>query len=160
MDRREFVKAAAAILPLAASMPAAAQDPAGWPVYAGNQEATRYSPLSQITAANAGRLKVAWVHHSAGENSRYRGSVECTPVVVDGVMYIVGADLVIQALDAATGKLLWTNSPLAANSGRRASGVCRGVTYWKDGPAARLFVPIQNKVWCLDAKTGKPAQGF
>src|SRR6185436_393970 len=141
MDRREFVKAAAAILPLAASMPAATQDSSGWPVYAGSQEATRYSPLNQITAANAAKLKVAWVHHSAGENSRYRGSVECTPLVVDGVMYIVGADLVIQALDAASGKLLWTNAPLASNTTRRASGVCRGVSYWKDGNAARIFVP-------------------
>jgi quinoprotein glucose dehydrogenase len=132
----------------------------GWPFYAGNQEATRYSSLSQITPGNVSRLKAAWVHHSAADNSRYRGSVECTPLIVDGVMYIVGADLVIQALDAATGKLRWTNSPLAANSGRRASGVCRGATYWKDGSAERLFVPIQNKVWCLDARTGKAVKGF
>ena len=74
--------------------------------YQGDQQATRYSPLTQITAGKVQRLKPAWVHHSAAENSRYRGSVECTPLVVGGVMYIVGADLVIQALDAGTGKLL------------------------------------------------------
>src|SRR5258706_11826336 len=160
LDRRTFVKAAAGLLPLGAAVPGGVQDSSGWQFYAGSQEATRYSSLSQITPGNVGRLKVAWVHHSAAESSRYRGSVECTPLIVDGVMYIVGADLVIQALDAATGKLRWNNSPLAASSGRRASGVCRGATYWKDGNAERLFVPVQNKVWCLDAKTGKAVQPF
>src|SRR5689334_20411943 len=158
-DRRTFIKAAG-LLPLGTVARGAALDSTGWPFYAGSPESTRYSSLNQITAANAARLKVAWVHHSAAENSRYRGSVECTPLVVDGVMYIVGADLVIQALDAATGKHRWTHSPLEPASGRRASGVCRGATYWKDGNRERLFVPVQNKIWCLDAKTGKPVPSF
>src|SRR5262249_53275943 len=108
---------------------------------------------------NVGRLKPAWVHHSAAEGSRYRGSVECTPVVAGNVMYIVGADLVMQALDASTGKLIWSASPLAG-AGTRASGVSRGVTYWKNGRDERIFVPIQNKIWCVDAKTGKVVQPF
>ena len=80
------------------------------------------------------------------------------PLVIDGVMYIVGADLIAQALDAATGKLLWTFAPLgaAAESGRRASGVSRGVTCWND----RVFVPAQNRIWCLNAKTGLPIESF
>jgi quinoprotein glucose dehydrogenase len=50
-----------------------------------------------------GELKAAWVHHSAAADSRYRGSVECTPLVVDGIMYIAGADLVVQAVNASNG---------------------------------------------------------
>ncbi len=158
MDRRTFAATlAAASSPFAR---AASDQAQGWNYYGGDQEATHYSPLNQITASNVGKLEAAWVHHSAGPNSRYRGSVECTPLVVDGVMYIVGADLVIQSLDAATGKLLWTNSPLGASGGRRASGVARGSTYWTDGRRKRLFVPIQNRIWCLDATTGKAVGSF
>ena len=157
MNRRQFSQAAAASL--LAHRSNAAGPSVGWTHYQGDQQASRYSPLTQITAANVGKLKPAWVHHSAAEGSRYRGSIECTPVVVDGAMYLVGADLAIQALEAATGKALWTTSPLA-NSGTRASGVSRGVTHWKNSREERIFVPIQNRIWCLDAKTGKVVNSF
>ncbi|MBM3736148.1 MAG: pyrroloquinoline quinone-dependent dehydrogenase, partial [Acidobacteria bacterium] len=153
IDRRQFLAAAAAS---AAPGPATAD----WRHYGGDAGASRYSPLDQITRANVARLKPAWVHRSAQEGSRYRGSVECTPLVVNGVMYIVGASLVIQALDAATGKLLWSHAPLSGASGRRASGVSRGVTYWRDGNDERIYVPIQNRVWCLNAKTGTVLESF
>jgi quinoprotein glucose dehydrogenase len=157
INRRTFAGTlAAAVSPLRA-----APKQQGWSYYGGDQGATHYSPLDQITPANAARLEPAWVHHSAAPGSRYRGSVECTPLVIDGVMYIVGADLVIQALDAATGKLIWSHAPPgAATSGRRASGVSRGSTYWTDGRRKRLFVPVQSRIWCLDAASGEVVDGF
>jgi quinoprotein glucose dehydrogenase len=42
----------------------------------------------------------------------------------------------------------------------RGVGVCRGVTHWKSGAEEQLFVPIQNKIWCVDAKTGKMVSSF
>ena len=67
-------------------------------------------------------------------------------------MYIVGSDLIVQVLNAATGKLLRTFAPLSANTNRRGFGVTRGVTYGKVGANERIYAPIQNKIWCLDAK--------
>src|SRR5689334_8363246 len=128
--RRDFVTGLAASLALPA---AAAPLSTGWNYYGGDQQATHYSPLTQITRDNVSQLKVAWVHHGAAADSRYRGSVECTPLVIDGIMYIIGADLVIQALDAASGKLLWTHTPAAAPGSRAGRGVSRGLTYWKTG---------------------------
>jgi quinoprotein glucose dehydrogenase len=158
LPRRNFLQlaAAGAFAPFGRAA-GASQD---WRHYGGDLSATRYSPLSQITPANAGELKPVWVRHSAAENSRYRGSVECTPLVVDGVMYIAGSDLVVEALDAATGKLLWTFAPLSGGTNRRGFGVSRGVIYAKDGASERIYAPVQNRIWCLDAKTGKPVPGF
>ena len=59
-------------------------------------------------------------------------TIECTPIVVDGVMYITTPMLQVQALDAATGKLLWTFDPYAGSRLRGAPGVNRGVTFWED----------------------------
>ena len=61
---------------------------------------------------------------------------------------------------AATGKLLWTFAPLSGNTNRRGFGVTRGVTYGKVGSSERIYAPIQNRIWCLDAKTGKPVPTF
>ncbi|MBL8216701.1 MAG: pyrroloquinoline quinone-dependent dehydrogenase [Bryobacterales bacterium] len=151
MQRRHFLQSSA----LAAFAP---EKPAAeWRYYGGDQHATRYSPLAQINRSNIRKLDVAWVHHSAASNSRYRGSVECTPLVVDGVMYIVGAALRVQALDAATGRLLWTwEPPGVSGGGRRASGVSRGMVYHQ----GLLYAPIQSRIWCLDAKTGKVVDSF
>ncbi len=156
LDRRTLLGAA-----FSSALPAAPPSPPHeWRYYGGDQGATHYSPLNQITQANIGRLEVAWVHHSARDGSRYRGSVECTPLIIDGVMYIVGADLLVQALDAATGHVIWTFTPPGAESGSRASGVSRGATYWKDGKDERLLVPIQSRIWCLHPKTGKAIETF
>ncbi|HXB69591.1 MAG TPA: pyrroloquinoline quinone-dependent dehydrogenase [Candidatus Acidoferrales bacterium] len=156
--RRQFMGTAAGMLPLA--IRAAAPAPVGWTVYGGDQAATHYSPLNQINRENVGRLRPAWVHNAPPEAARYRGSVECTPLVVDGVMYIVGAALIVQALDAATGKLLWTHAPLNNGPQRRGAGTSRGVTYWKDGDRERIFAPVQNHILCLNAKSGKIVETF
>ncbi len=157
-SRRRFMETVGAGL-LASRAPAAVPGSAAWSVYGGDQGATHYSPLNQITRDNVSQLKVAWVRHAPPEGGRYRGSVECTPLVIDGVMYIVGAGLVIEALDAATGKPIWKNAPLSG-SGRRAQGVSRGLTYWKDGSRERIFAGVQNHVLCLNAKTGKIIETF
>jgi len=161
IGRRNFIRSAAAggFAPLLQRSLAAGRSQ-DWQHYGGNPEASRYSPLSQITAANVSNLTVAWAHHSAPENSRYRGSVECTPVVADGLMYVVGAELGVQALNAATGKLLWSFAPISGGTTRRGFGMSRGITYWKSSSAERIFAPVQNKIWCLDAKTGKPVPSF
>ncbi|MEO7651208.1 MAG: PQQ-binding-like beta-propeller repeat protein, partial [Bryobacteraceae bacterium] len=160
--RRDFVRAAtASVCGLTDLRAAASPAPQEWRYYGGDQQATHYSALSQITRENASKLEVAWVHHSAAPGSRYRGSLECTPLVVDGIMYLVGASLVVQALDAATGKLLWSYAPAGADGGgRRATGVSRGLTYWTDGKTARIFAPLQSRIWCVNAKTGQVIETF
>jgi quinoprotein glucose dehydrogenase len=146
------------MLPL--TMRAAAPATIGWTVYGGDQAATHYSPLNHINRENVSRLFPAWVHNAPPEAARYRGAVECTPLVVDGVMYIVGAALIVQALEADTGKLLWTHAPLGNGPQRRGAGTSRGLTYWKDGDRERIFAPVQNRILCLNARSGKMVETF
>jgi quinohemoprotein ethanol dehydrogenase len=67
----------------------------------------RYSTLSQITSANAAGLKQVWhIHLGSGSAAKY--SAEATPLVYNGVMYMVTGNDDASALDATTGQTLWT----------------------------------------------------
>src|SRR5258708_29399151 len=73
-----------------------------WLTYSGNFAAHRYSPLAEITPANAGSLRTKWVYQSRG-----RGQLETSPVVADGVMYVTEPPTTVVALDLRMGRPLW-----------------------------------------------------
>jgi alcohol dehydrogenase (cytochrome c) len=60
-----------------------------------------YSPLDQITADNVSSLQLAWVIAMEDGNS------QPTPLVHDGTMFLASPKNVVQALDAATGEVIW-----------------------------------------------------
>ena len=122
MNRRAFLQSPAMFL--AANGKA---DPAReWRSYAGDAAASRSSPCDAIKPSNVKNLKVAWVHKTQDANERPATVIECTPIVVDGVMYITTARARVQALNAATGELLWTFTPgSGATTSRRAAGYRR-----------------------------------
>ena len=63
-------------------------------------------------------------------------TIQCTPIVVDGVMNLTTPGLKLVALRAASGQKLWEFDPFP---GERARGTNRGVTYWSDGRERRIF---------------------
>jgi quinoprotein glucose dehydrogenase len=122
-----------------------------WPVYGGAPENIRYSGLKQINRANVKRLEVAWTFDT-GDGP---GVLECNPIIVGRVLYGTTPKHRIFALDAATGKSLWT-----FDSGIAGRGPNRGVAYWTDGAHPRIFAGVQQYLYALDAKTGAPIPGF
>jgi quinoprotein glucose dehydrogenase len=124
-----------------------------WPVYGGNSDNTHYSTLSEITPANVARLKVAWTYETHDE---FKGSeMQANPIVLGGVLYATTPKLRVIALDAATGRELWS---FDANAGRPATSRFRhrGVTVTGD----RVLFTYRNKIWALDKTTGKPIPTF
>src|SRR6266581_7236030 len=99
-------------LVLALSLSACAQD---WPVYGGDAGGMRYSPLKQINRSNVGTLKPAWTYHtgdvSDGTDSPVKSAFEATPLVIDGVLYVVTVFGRLIALEPETGKALWAFDP-------------------------------------------------
>lgn len=167
-DRRSFLKRSAASL-AAASMATGASAASArkfgstekeWPVYGGDQGATRYSPLDQVNRENVGRLKQAWVHHTEDASRRPRTRIQCTPIVVDGVMYISTARIQVRALDAATGQQQWNYDPFSDIELRGNPGVNRGVCYWENGEDKRIFLVVKDQLLSINAKTGEPDRTF
>jgi len=122
-----------------------------WPI-AGGPDNIRYSPLRQISPGNVSGLQVAWRYESHDE---FRDSeLQCNPVVVDGVLYATTPRLRVVALDAATGRELWSFNPTPDAPARRVRN--RGVTVYRD----RVFFAQDHILWALDRKTGKPIAPF
>ena len=128
--------------------------PAGkeWPATGGDWSNSRYSTLTQINRDNVKNLKGAWVTHlGSGLGRKY--SLEGTPVVRDGVLYIASGNDDVFALDGATGSLIWEHrSGLEQN----ISTVCCG---WANRGVAvadgKVFLgQLDGTFVALDAKTG------
>jgi lanthanide-dependent methanol dehydrogenase len=126
-------------------------DDAQWIMPAKNYASTRYSGLDQINTSNAAQLRVAWTF-SLGIA---RGQ-EAAPLVVNGVIYVVGPfPNPVFALDAVTGDLKWKYTP---NTDPAAQGVAccdvvnRGMAY-ENGKL--FFNTLDNHTVALDANTGE-----
>lgn len=169
-NRRTFLQSAGGALAVASrgwSLPGPrpwlGDDPdREWRHYGGTAGASRYSPVDRVNRSNVSRLKPVWIHRTGDAMQRPQTTIECTPIVVDGVMYITTARVKVQALNAATGEPLWTFDPLDERQSRRSAGVNRGVCYWQneDGSRKRIFSTVQNRLYSLDAVTGRPDNAF
>lgn len=134
--------------PTAASAPTGAFDFEGWDQYLGGTDSSQYSSLAEIDRSNVARLTVAWTYPT-GENYLFN------PIVVDGVMYVLAKRRSIVALDAATGRELWTH----ANEGPVGT---RGLSYWQsdDGTDKRLLYVNAGHLTAIDATTGQTIASF
>src|SRR5207253_2290811 len=95
--------------------------PGDWLNWRRTDNAWGYSPLNQINRQNVNQLQLAWSW--AMDDT---GANEATPLVYDGIMYLPNPRGVIQALDAATGDLIWQYRPAAAKAAE-GSDASRGI---------------------------------
>lgn len=133
-----------------------------WPRVGGDPGASRYSTLSQITRKNVKQLQVAWTYHTGDAGAST--TIECTPIVIHGVMFVTTAQSKVVALDAATGREIWKYDPydgVKIIQPRASGGVNRGLAYWRGGQDERILLGAgDGRLISLDAKTGKPDPAF
>lgn len=128
----------------------AAHEPDQWFTPGRDIAGSYYSPLADIDDQNINRLGFAWDY----DVGTHRG-LEATPVVVDGVMYTSGNWGRVYALNAASGRELWTYAPqVDGRTGRYAccDAVNRGLAVWK----GRVYVAsLDGYLHAIDARTGQ-----
>jgi quinoprotein glucose dehydrogenase len=138
--------------------------PGSWPMVNLDSGATRYSSLNQITPANVGHLRVAWIYHmkpapAAGgaPDNAWRPS-EDQPLVVGNTMFVVTPYGRIVALDPASGREKWV---FVIPGSDQAS--LRGAAYWpgdtSTGPAL-FFGTNRGILYSISAATGKINAAF
>ena len=149
--------------------PAAAQYGAAdgeWRFYAGDGGHTQYTALDQIDAGNVNELEVAWRWQAENSAERPFFNFESTPIMIGGVLYTSTGASEVAAVDAATGETIWLYTPQPKpgaedDPARRPQGSGRGVAYWTDGERETIFHNVSDgRLLALDAKTGRPVEGF
>ncbi|HEV3062540.1 MAG TPA: PQQ-binding-like beta-propeller repeat protein [Vicinamibacterales bacterium] len=130
------------------SASASAQKPAvgDWPLHNLDPESSRFSPLDQINATNAGKLAVKWQL----DLPRTSSVGTATPIVVGGIMY-VNSGQTLFAIDASTGTTMWTKT-----AAQEFPGGGRGPAYG-DG---RVYAAGRSMIAAFEAETGRPVAAF
>ena len=125
-------------------------EPNNWLSHGRNYEEQRYSILEDINKENINKLELAW---SFDMNSTR--ALEATPIVDNGVMFLTSEWSIVYAINAETGKKIWSYDPLVPRSwGRKAccDVVNRGVAVWKGNV---FFASLDGRLIKLNAKTGE-----
>src|ERR1700741_4673384 len=152
---------------VAGAMPVKAADPEidgllkapvgkDWVTNGGNLTNQRYSTLKQIDTSNVKQLKGAWMTRLKGSGYGGKYSFEGTPLVKDGVMYIVTGNDDVFAMNAKTGETLWERW---SGIDQKITTVCCG---WVNrglamGEGMLFLGQLDARVVALDIKTGKEA---
>jgi alcohol dehydrogenase (cytochrome c) len=123
-------------------------NPSRWLTYSGDYTGRRFSPLTQVTPANAAQLAPQWTFQTGVVNK-----FEATPIVVDGVLYVTGPLNHAWAIDARTGKQIWHYQRQLPQGLKVCCGmVNRGFAVYGD----RLFMgTLDAHFVALEMKTGK-----
>jgi quinohemoprotein ethanol dehydrogenase len=130
---------------------AAARDGADWTGYGRTSDEDHFSPLAEINEKNVSRLGLAWFIDLPTMISAHTA-----PLAVDGVLYFAVGLSVVHAVEARSGRALWTYDPdVAAVAGeklRPAWGI-RGIAYWH----GNVYTGTQDgRLIAINAKTGTP----
>ncbi len=157
---------------LIVTLPASGQlnrEDTDWAFHGGDLKNSKYAPLDQIDERNFDDLEIAWrwgsISNRVTENNLAIkvNQFKPTPLVVDGIMYVVTMVGQVVAIDPVTGETLWDFDPESYKAGRPANMGFqhRGVSFYDDGEDGRIIHGAHDrKLWALDAKTGVPEETF
>lgn len=143
-------EAPASIKPVSADdLLAAADHPQDWLMYTGSYTAQRHSSLAQVTRSNVAQLRVEW----ARQLTDSAVSAESSPIVRGSMMFITESPDHVHALDALTGRKLWTFTHDLPQGLQLCCGPNnRGVAVL----GSRIFVgTLDAHLIALDANTGR-----
>ena len=120
-------------------------DAADWLNWRRTPDGHGHSPLTKITRDNVSRLSMSW------SMAMHEGSNQPTPLVRDGVMFLTHAHNKIQAIEAATGELIWEYQYTFPPASKMLGGPTRNIALWQD----RLFLTTYDAaIVAIDATTG------
>ena len=142
-----------------------------WKYYGRDADATRYSPLKQITAENVGKLERAWVYRTGDlppKGKINKWAAEHTPIKVGNGLYVCSATNNISRIDPSTGKEIWKHLSGVQYKSVPYTAACRGLTYYESkvipaGQACHTRVVVGTldmRLLAVDTETGKSCEGF
>jgi alcohol dehydrogenase (cytochrome c) len=137
------------------------QEPDNWLTYSGSLSGQRYSNLAQITPENVKNVELQWIYQTNTSEK-----FEATPLVINGIMYVVRPPNDVVALDAATGRIFWVYSYPRSGEGHATYPVNRGLAVLgnelfmatKDAHLIAINAKTGELIW--DVVVAKPEDGY
>lgn len=159
--------------PLTEQTPSAtpAQPDSDWTWYGRDSQATRFSPLNQITPQNVSRLTRVWTYRTGdlpGQGQTNKWAAENTPLKVGNAVYVCSARNNIIKLDASTGRQIWKHDSGVKYASIPYTAACKGLTWYTshvvpEGQVChnRLIVgTLDERLIAVDAQTGESCPQF
>lgn len=151
-----------------------AQKDQDWPIHSGDTNATRYSPLGQITPENVDQLKVAWTYRTGEMTRRTKDAFDRTkdsniPIKIGNNLLVCTPFNRIINIDPIAGKEKWAFEPhVSLDMDAHDRLACRGVSYWRDDAAPEgeacaervVMNTTDRRLISIDLRDGKPCQAF
>ncbi|AQS88946.1 D-sorbitol dehydrogenase subunit SldA [Neoasaia chiangmaiensis NBRC 101099] len=148
-------------------------DPAhdDWPAYGRDDNASRYSPLDQLTPSNVGQLQRAFVYHTGSKpapGQQNKWAAETTPIKVGDSLYMCSAMNDMMRIDATNGHEIWRYKAGVKFHSIPYTAACKAVTYYTSSTVPE-GQPCHNRIMegtlderliQVDAETGKACEGF
>lgn len=121
-----------------------------WKDYGGGPDHSKFVDMNQITKSNVSELQIEFVVPTYD-----RTGYNFNPIIVDDVMYVLGRNNSLIAVDATTGKEIWVHKDLKGI-------IARGINFWqsKDKKQKRFIIFLNNTMQAIDAITGKSIMDF
>ena len=131
--------------------------PGDWLMIRRNYQAWSDSPLSQITTSNVKDLRLAWVWTMADGPGRNQP----TPLVHDGIMYLVNQGHMLQALDARRGDLIWEHRlGLPSTNGPRSIAIYQDKLFLASNDARMIAFEARTGKLVWETSVGDNAKGY
>lgn len=138
-----------------------------WHAYSGDNAATKYSALDQISRDNVERLRIAWRRPAVdatilrqAPGLLFSNNFRATPLMIDSVLYSPNGIGFVEAFDPGTGETIWIEQPFESGAAGFRGAATRGVGYWTDGTDQRLLVQRGEYLMALNARTGERYADF
>jgi quinoprotein glucose dehydrogenase len=123
-----------------------------WSDYLGASDSAQYSGLTEINKSNVKSLEQAWFFPAGNNNPEFGFN----PIVVDNLMYVLGKNDAVTAIDVTTGRPVWEHAV------KTDLMIGRGITYWesKNRSDRRIIYNADNCIQEINARTGKQILTF
>jgi alcohol dehydrogenase (cytochrome c) len=139
------------------------KEPQNWLLHHGNYQGHRFSALKEINADNVKNLKMAFTvglgGYEGGGNRYKHGTLEATPIVEDGIMYVPDGWGRVYAIDMTSGKkgtFKWKFDPETDRAWAGDVACCgvnnRGVALWKD---KIISISLDGRLFAINKATGE-----
>jgi quinoprotein glucose dehydrogenase len=139
-----------------------------WRSYGSDLANTKYAPLDQINGTNVKNLRIAWRHpaidpelKAAYPKLSVTNYYRATPLMIEGLLFVQNGLGLVEALEAATGRVVWAQEASTRGfEGLNEGRASRGIAYFRGDQDRRILTVRGDYLFALDAKTGKGFSDF